>query len=500
MAAFVCRALVALAAFALPAVAAAEPIFVNTIQIAGMATDLSGLSSAGGNNRLGGFASDLAYDPARNIYYGLPDRGPGGGLLSFDTRIQVFTLDVDPGSGAIGNFSLTDTITLKDAAGLPFTGLNPRLLNADSAVLGRSLDPEGMVLGPNGHFYVSDEYGPSVYEFAPDGTLVRSFAPPANLIPRDAGGQTNFVDGRPAIVAGRQDNRGFEGLAITPDGSRLIAVLQDPLVQEGDQNDGRRSGNVRIVVFDTATASSVAQYVYPLESLSSINSRVPGETFAATAQGRNIGVSAIYALSDHEFLVLERDNRGMGIDDPTASATVASKRVYRVDTNGATDVSRVSLAGASALPAGVLPVTKMATPFLDIAAALRAAGLTLPEKIEGLTLGPQLNDGGYLLLIGTDNDFSVTQTGAGVQFDVCFGGGLSGTQVPIGESCPAGSSLLPTFLYAFRTPPGALPNPPPIPEPGTVVLLGTGLAAVLRSRAHRRRLRRPSPDRRAAQQ
>ena len=465
---------------ATPAAGFANPIFVNSIQIAGSATDLSGLPSTAGNNRLGGFASDLFYDAARNRYVGIPDRGPGGGVISFDTRLQFFTLNVDPGTGAIGNFLLTDTIVFKDLAGQPFTGLHPGLLNGDSSVLGRSFDPEGLVVAPNGHFYVSDEYGPSLYEFAADGTFIRSLAPPVNLLPRQASGEANFFDGRPTIVSGRQDNRGYEGLTLTPDGTRLLAVLQDPLVDEGAQNDGRRSGNVRIVAFDTATGTPVAQYIYQLESLDSLNARVPSATFGATAQGRNIGVSAIYALSDHEFLVLERDNRGLGIDDPTAATPVASKRVYRIDLGAATDVSGLSLAGTNTLPPGVVPVKKTATPFLDVASALSAAGLTLPEKIEGMTIGPQLNDGSYLLLFGTDNDFSVTQTGAGLQFDVCFGGGLSGTQVPIGNGCPTGSSLLPSFLYAFSAGPGDLAGTPAVPEPGTVALLGVALIAAFR--------------------
>jgi len=50
------------------------------------------------------------------------------------------------------------------------------------------------------------------------------------------------------------------------------------------------------------------------------------------------------ALNDHEFLVIERDNRGLGVDDPTGSTPVATKRIYRTDISAATDVSRVSLA------------------------------------------------------------------------------------------------------------------------------------------------------------
>ena len=44
----------------------------------------------------------------------------------------------------------------------------------------------------------------------------------------------------------------------------------------------------------------------------------------------------------------------------------------------------------------------------------------MPEKWEGLAIGPKLPDGSYLMLAGTDNDYSVTQNDSGDQFDVYF--------------------------------------------------------------------------------
>jgi hypothetical protein len=144
------------------------------------------------------------------------------------------------------------------------------------------------------------------------------------------------------------------------------------------------------VEFDTATRSPVAQYIYQLESLAAINDRIPGtdDDFGQNSQGRNIGISAITALNNNEFLVLERDNRGVGEADPLGEAPVASKRVYKIDLTGATDVSNISLAGTNTLPAGVTPVSKSL--FLDIAEQLKAAGQVIPEKLEGLAIGPQL--------------------------------------------------------------------------------------------------------------
>src|SRR5262249_49896017 len=144
------------------------------------------------------------------------------------------------------------------------------------------LDPEGLVVAPNGHFFIADEYGPSVIEFDQNGKEIRKLTTPDNLIPRN-GSDPDFANGRPTINSGRQDNRGFEGLTMSPDGTKLYGVMQDALVNEGSQNDGRRSQNLRIVEFDAATGQQTAQYIYQLESVVDINARIPGTANDFTA-------------------------------------------------------------------------------------------------------------------------------------------------------------------------------------------------------------------------
>lgn len=470
----------ALAALSLaaPSIAQAATL-VGHYAVPGDGTDKSGLSGAG-QNRLAGFGSDLLYDSVADVFYGIGDRGPGGGVLSYAPRFQTFTLDIDRNSGAINGFTLTGTTLFRQLNGATYNGLNPQLLNGSSAVLGASLDPEGLARLANGNLLVSDEYGPSVYEFTPAGQFVRAFQTPANLVP-GAGGTTNYVDGRGTITSGRQDNRGFEGVTVSPDGKTAYAILQDPLINEGKNGsnaDGRYSRNVRIVSFDVASGQSNGQYIYQLDSLAELNARVPNDSFGKSAQGRNIGVSSIQATGNGTLLVLERDNRGFGVD-PTADVPVASKRIYRIDLNDATDVSKIALAGTNDLPAGVKPVTKTATPFVDIAAALRAQGLAIPEKIEGMAFGPQLADGSHSLIVITDNDFSVTQDGGGTQFDVCTGGGKFTSDNALGGGCPAGTQLIPTMIYSFRvsqaeyaTLTGA------VPEPASWAMMVLGFALV----------------------
>ena len=464
----------------------AEPTFVNGIVIPGDTLDAT--EKPGANAGRFGFFSDLYYDPIREEWWALSDRGPGGGVLDYTTRVQRFSLDVHPVTGRISKFRVKETIKFTDPKGLltaptnpavgdpkALNGLNPLGLNGNGGRLGRSFDPEGLVIDPRTcRLLVADEYGPSVYEFSRTGALVRVFQTPANLVPKVAGAVNYVADRDGGLNAGRQDNRGYEGLAITPDGKKLYAVLQDPLVNEpAPGNNGRNGRNLRIVVFDNDRHSptygeSVAQYAYQLELQADIAARIIAAGGVATPtdprQGRNIGLSAIIAINGHQFLVLERDNRGIGVDDPAGAGIVGSKRVYKIDVLGATDISNRSLPNDGNLGAAVppiVPVAKFPDVFIDLAANTLLPNGKQAEKWEGITIGPRLKNGGYLILAGNDNDYSVTQqAGSSVQFDVYvnFNGGsvqrdidhptmLNGQFVgPV----PAGYVLIPGVLHAYK--------------------------------------------------
>ena len=69
----------AAAAFAFAAPASAVVSFAGVIEVAGEATDLSTLGNTANDNRLS-FGSDLTYHARTGTFYGVTDRGPGGGL------------------------------------------------------------------------------------------------------------------------------------------------------------------------------------------------------------------------------------------------------------------------------------------------------------------------------------------------------------------------------------------------------------------------------------
>ena len=478
------RATVLAACLVAAGAAPAGPSFVNGLTIAGSTGDQFG--STVNDGRLGMF-SDLYYDRSRQEWWGLSDRGPGGGTLAYDTRVQRFTLDVDAVSGAISNFKVVQTVKFS-SGGVAFNGLAP----ASAGSLGSAFDPEGFVVNPrNGHLLVSDEYGPTVREFDRSGALLRSFAKPANLLPQ-VGGNADFNAGPTTLTSGRESNRGLEGLAISPDGRFAYAMLQNGTVTDGKLNGGSldRGMYTRIVQYDTDTGAALAQFAYRLDGVGS-----------TPAQGR--GISAIVALDDHRFMVLERNNRGVGV--PNANLASPDKRVYVIDIQGAADVSQIKL--DQPLPAGVAAVSKSAAPLIDLAAAatlghasLAALGGRAPEKWEGLAVGPQLADGSYLLLAGTDNDYSVTQNGSNQQFDVYYHPGTGARmQCDLGSNThcfsiaangsvgstdlgnlPSGFALIPGVLQAYKASAADLGGyTAPVPEPAASALMLAGLAGVL---------------------
>lgn len=448
------------------ATAQAAPAFVNGLALPGAMGDQFGASV--NNGRLGYF-SDIYYDPNRNQWWGLSDRGPGGGTISYETRVQRFTLDVDKDTGAISNFQVAQTVKFSNA-GNAMNGLAP----SPSSVLGNAFDPEGFAINPNnGNFLVSDEYGPSLYEFDRTGNKVRTFTTPANIVPRDsATGIPSYAADPAANKAGKRTNRGFEGLAVSPDGQYTFAMLQSAMLDEG----GSSGVYDRIVKFDNTSGNAVAQYAYKMET---------------SADGR--GTSALVAINDHEFYVIERNNRGVGVD---SKLTTVDKNVYKIDLTGATDVSAIDLDAAGA---AFTTVSKNTTPFIDLDAnTLAALGNKSPEKWEGLTIGPRLNDGSYLMLAGADNDYSVSQNGSGTQFDIyynpttgtrmsCDLGTLNNclaidstgatTATPVADI--SGYALIPGVLNAYKVSATDLVGyTAPVPEADTYALMALGLGLV----------------------
>ena len=334
----------------------------------------------------GGFGSDLTYTGHDNVFISAPDRGPFDGLTNtpYLDRVHFLHITIDLGSPFPNIHTLLlDTHLLKNESGKTFVGA------AGAFAIGNDfetlrLDPEGIRVGPEGTFYISDEYGPYVFEFNRQGHLLRRInIPPRFAIANPSADPNTELTGN---SSGRQANRGMEGLAISPDGRFLYGVMQNALLQDHGLSPGttdRQGLNNRILKIDLLTGET-HEYVYVLDAIN-----------------RGQGVCEILAINDHQFLVVERDNRS-NLQTPPQAPT--RKTIYKIELNGASDVSGNTSLPAGALPAGVSPVTKSL--FIDLLDPIFNLAPTIPEKIEGLAWGPDLEDGRHLLYVISDNDLN----------------------------------------------------------------------------------------------
>ena len=258
---------------------------IGTGSVSGSALDLSGLAGSTicaididknvttnciDAATLGGFGSGFTYTGHDNVFLGVPDRGPFDGRTNvpYPTRFHFFHMTVNP-SAAFPNISVTllDTRFLKGPGNSNFVG-DAYAFGSDELSTAR-FDPEGVRVDRDGNFYVSDEYGPYIRKFNRQGHLLARIAVPAKFLldpvsGHQSGDINNPVDAAsleltPANnITGRQANRGMEGLAITPDGTMLVGMMQNALIQDNglvavaDNTTvpGRRGRNNRILTVD----------------------------------------------------------------------------------------------------------------------------------------------------------------------------------------------------------------------------------------------------------
>jgi hypothetical protein len=162
--------------------------------------------------------------------------------------------------------------------------------------------------------------------------------------------------------------------------------MQNALIQDHGLNPGttdRLGLNNRILQINLLTGET-REFVYILDAIN-----------------RGQGACEILAINDHEFLVVERDNRSNLLSPPQAPTR---KSIYKINLAGAMDVSGIESLPAGALPAGVVPVSK--TLFIDLLDPEFNLAATIPEKIEALAWGPDLPDGRHVLYVVSDNDLN----------------------------------------------------------------------------------------------
>ncbi|MBT9096815.1 esterase-like activity of phytase family protein [Methylovulum psychrotolerans] len=399
---------------AAPASQAVDLIAIGSID--GNYQDLSArtagaLENGVAGNLFGGIGSGLAY-AGGNTFIALPDRGPNAiaynaaidNTTSYINRFQTLNLAlaVNPSYDSLTVGSMPYLLSPQLTATTLLSSTQPRIYAAGGApalntatnfyYTGRSdnfgprvstfpthgrLDPEGIRVSKDGNsVFITDEYGPFVYQFSrKTGHIMKAFTLPSYYAATNlnAVGDTEIANN----TVGRIANKGMEALAITPDGTTLIGMMQQNLAQDTKKY-------LRIITIDIASGTT-HEYAYKLTDGSS--------------------VSDILAINSHEFLVDERDGSGLGNGD---AAVV--KKLFKIDLAGATEIT-----GTPAITSSAPVVAK--TLFLDVLAKLNANGVPstqVPAKLEGVAFGPDVVIGGvtkHTLFIANDNDFLPTFNG-----------------------------------------------------------------------------------------
>jgi 3-phytase len=212
--------------------------------------------------KLGGF-SGLQYisrDDSSFYFQTITDRGPNGEIIGNERPFllpeyspKIVTLRADLKTKEL---VVVSEINLKKKDGSALSGLpNARTEENPIDIFGLyysidkdGLDTEGLVSDGSGGWWVSDEYGPSIIHFSPEGKMTKRLSPGVEI---------------PRMYSERKMNRGFEGIAFY--NNKVFGFLQSPLLKESHAELYKNGVFSRIAEIDLETMKTSAEYFYPFE-------------------------------------------------------------------------------------------------------------------------------------------------------------------------------------------------------------------------------------------
>jgi hypothetical protein len=258
---------------------------------------------------------------------------------------------------------------------------------------GMGTDSEGIALRPGANsVWISDEVASTITEFSlSTGSTLGSVTVPTIYKPSNV-----------------QGNRGLESLSYGA--GKLWTANEEALVPDGSISTTSAGSWVRLQQFGGANFSALGQWAYLTDSISGT------PTFGAGSI--RSGLVDLLALPTGGILALEREFGGASVFPDFRS------RIYELDFTGSTDVTSFSSLNAGG--------------FTSVGKTLLWQGDFASTNFEGMTLGPELDNGAYSLLLISDD-------GSGV------GGGRQD-------------------LYSFTL--------QGVPEPSTILLSMAGIAAI----------------------
>lgn len=347
-------------------------IVVKAVEFLGLTTFATGTTFA--ETQVGGL-SGLTYDSDLNLYYAISDD------RSSINPARFYTLAIDLSDGILqdGDVTFTQVTTLLDSNGAPFAT--------------NTVDFEGIALTENGSVYITSEgdanalINPSVNEFSLSGQQIEQLNVPSKFLPT--------ADKSTGI----RQNLAFESTTLSPDGRYLYTATESALNQDGTIATLTDSSLARIIKYDLATGLVVGEFVYEVEPIP--QGSEPAGGFADN------GLVELIALDNNgTLLALERS---------FASGVGNTVKLYEVLTQGALNVKDFESLyreepleeDGEIIPPGRYNIDptvqkRLLVDFADLGIA--------PDNLEGISLGPVLEDGRQSLIVVSDNNFNAAQT------------------------------------------------------------------------------------------
>ena len=255
-------------------------------------------------------------------YWVTGDNGFGNRRNSPDALLMIHRVRPNFQTGQVG---VERTIFLSDPNRITaFTIQNEA--TTTRYLTGADFDVESIQPLPDGSFMIGDEFGPYLLRFDAEGRLLRVVETTLDgQVLRTPDHHANTIPANPTAGLNFRVRRsgGYEGMALTPDGRTIWALMEQPLfTPDSNQPEG---AFLRILGFDVASMAWTGQNLrYRLE---------PGAT----------AIGDFNMIDERRALIIERDN---GEGDPgracaqgqTSSAQAPCfamparfKRVYLVD-------------------------------------------------------------------------------------------------------------------------------------------------------------------------
>ncbi len=336
-----------------------------------------------------GYGSALAFNKVNKDgtveFFALTDRGPNADGPKYEKDGKIMSGKFFPASSfqpsiallklAKGKVSIEKVIPLKNKDDSMISGLPVnfgKIGNSGEVALDEKLnvlpyddnglDPEGLDVDINGHFWISDEYGPFAIEFDENGKLIRKLAP---------------GDGLPELFKYRTPNRGAEGLTLTPNGT-LVVMEQSILNLKKLNKSSNKTAKFCRIAFINLKTGKIKTIGYPID-------------FEAYKKPGDAKLGDIVAINDNEFLIIEQ-----GKDKNKKMRNL----VYKFDVTDAQDISDLLINDKE--PEFLENIDDLKLASKELVVDLREHGWKA-EKAEGMTILP---DHKTIALIN-DNDFGV---------------------------------------------------------------------------------------------